>query len=1164
MSVEVIDTYKVRLQGNHIMRIFPNGPNTEKVLGGSTCKVPPAWSDERFAYCRSVKNNPYGHVIPFISSKGNGTDAFVSYIRDLLINMPSWIKVLYYCDWHEPEKDYGAGSSSGIAKYKQHQLKLWEMIEKLPPATRAKVRFGHVLTKQWTEDDAKGKFNYGLYDTGIGDFLGNDAYVLSNTGGTVVTPTSVPSPVEFLKHFKAYKYVHPTNTSYVDKRPRIFPELGLIGMPDDLDGMSRANWLRGVHAELQKWRAGQPGWSQPWNFEAWLWWNTEGKATGDVPRIGNRRDFPLHMRTTGAGTTADPYKGVDLPNQTGKTQPAPVVAYNEIWTAENSGTPTPPPPDPGPTTPPPPPPPPYGTGGNRSWRMGATMKKDDISAYEPKLAGNQIFRVFPNSDGLPPAWSDPRFAYAKRAKAIPVVSSNIDGNSTKFKAMRDWIIAMPPESEIPYIYLSDRHEPENNVKDGLTREKYLANFKAWWEACIATLPPDIRRRVKAGPILTRQWVEDARKGNFDYTKYDPMAQLGLKTDVFMYDHYHDSWKPGSTENASLVADAYVDPVAFLARFKAYRAPTVNGVVDDRPRLLAELGAMGIPNDPDGSKRAAWITGIAKELDTWGPATTGFEFHGALWWNNQGTSGPSLTPIGTLRYFYLDKWQNSSGKLVPLPGSPPAPLAAYNQIVRTHGPNAPAPVPDPPPPTDPPPTDPTPDPGGGGTPTPPDPTPIPDNGGGTTNPDPGGAPPVTVPVDTPQGSRKLAASYTILVTDQQLNVIGDPIHEWSTLQVTLRWKEPGSGQFVVPAFRYILEQLVPGCRIVVLRTVLGKQSILISGPVERKSREWSDNGENGGVGKLTVTFADDMAWLAARVAYPDPLRTPNLQESDHWVYNGNPEQGMLRLVRTQCGAEALAPRRVPKLVTAAFSGLSGTGTIALGPTYDLDQRGRLEKLTDVLRRMAAMGYGSGFDPDSLGFRTRQTQLGGENVILFEVIRSRNLAGQVHFSEAMGNLKYYNYVEEAPKLTHPIVGGAGDGADRYINEFPTTDEENLAWGRFEGYVSRPGAEIAANPHIGREAANEALREGGMSARLASNAADTVDCRAGVHYTIGDIVSLGLGPGEWINAPVQTISFQAFPTAGEVVGTTIGDQSAKYDSVWIRKLREIDRRLGSIERR
>lgn len=411
-----------------------------------------------------------------------------------------------------------------------------------------------------------------------------------------------------------------------------------------------------------------------------------------------------------------------------------------------------------------------------------------------------------------------------------------------------------------------------------------------------------------------------------------------------------------------------------------------------------------------------------------------------------------------------------------------------------------------------------------------------------------------PVTGPAGASRLRADYTILVTDANLTVLGDPLHEWPYLQATLRWKEPGSGQVVLPAHRYIRDQLVPGCRIVVLRRVLGQTTVLLTGPMEQRLRERSDDGENGGVGRLTISFADDLAWLAARVAYPDPNRLPQNQAHDYWQYTGNPEQGMLTLVDTQADPNALAARRVPKLQVAPFSGMQGTGT-------DVAPRERLERLTDVLRSICTLGVGTGH-PDSLGFRICATQnAAGADLLLFEPVRSRDLAGDVHFSFAMGNLKYYSWQENAPTLTHPIVGGQGTGADRFVNEFPTTDLDQIAWGHFEGYVPMPGTSTLAGMQA---AATQALQEAGQSGRLASRAADTVDQRFGMHDNVGDLVSVELDIAETVTAPVQTVSLQAWPTAGEVVGCTIGDQGARYDSAWIRQMRLMDTRIGKLERR
>jgi hypothetical protein len=218
--------------------------------------------------------------------------------------------------------------------------------------------------------------------------------------------------------------------------------------------------------------------------------------------------------------------------------------------------------------------------------------------------------------------------------------------------------------------LTDRHEPESKFRSNPAA--YISNYKAWWHECIVPLPATIRERVTAGPIVTRQWIEGGRnRGDGDYGQYDPGPEF---SDLYAIDMYQNSWEG----NTGHVARAYSDPVAFLAGLKKYR----HGDSDHRPRVIAELGAIGIPTDPTGSARAAWINGICAELDTWGRPAQGWPFWGFAWWNSRGTDGDSLTPIGTTRYFYLDKYQDSQGNLQTYDN--PLPLKALNAQAARHG------------------------------------------------------------------------------------------------------------------------------------------------------------------------------------------------------------------------------------------------------------------------------------------------------------------------------------------------------------------------------------------------------------------------------------------------------------------------------------------------
>ncbi len=1120
IGAEDIAYYEPLFPLNDLMRIFP----VDATVNGTAMKVLPSWTDSRIAYCSRLKAG--GHrTIPFLSTKVDGVQAGLDYVKNQLLQMPAWIlndpeMYVYLTDRHEPEGDLSGGASA----YKTNFTAFMAMVNTLPTAIRAKVKCGPILTKTWTESSASGKgnFDYSIYDPGIGDWFGVDMYVATGTSTTVVSPSTLPTAAAFTQYVKAYKF----NSS--DTRPRLFPELGLIGMPADTDGSARAAWIQSVYDEVKTWKAGQPGWTQPWDFAGWVWWNQEGKATGAVQTVGQRRDFPLDERTVDSSTA------VKL------VPPLPLNKFNTLIATEHGTTPpasggggggsT----DPGPT--------PTSTKVWKYW-VGATMAKADLTTYGPaKIPQNGMMRIFPNSDGLPPAWDDARLIYCRDNGVIPFCSSNIDGDSTKFAAMKQWIIDMP--SWVTQLLLTDRHEPENNYKNNPSA--YITNYTAWWNACIVPLPTATRAKVLAGPVLTRQWIEGgATKGNGNYAQYDPGPSI---SDFYGIDMYMDSWDPANTAN---VAVAYKDPTSFLAGVKAYKY----NAGDTRPRVFPELGAIGIPADSTGSARAAWLNGICAQLDTWTQAAQGWKFLGFAWWNNVGTGGSSLFPIGTARYFYLDKYQNSSGVLTAY--ADPLPLKAFNSLAASHVTITTGGT----------------DPGTGqgavvlSAKTHLDASPL---GTAATNiPPPVIVPPTTgIPATGPAASRALSAIYTVLVTDPYLNVIGDPLVGWTQLQATLRWKEPGSGQLILPAEPYVRAQLTAGSRIVVLRRVLGTQHVLISGPIEQLLWEKSDGSDdNAGVGKMTVTFVDDMAWLGARVTYPNPDKTPETQTTDYWTYSGNPEQAMLQLVATQAGPQALVVRQVPKLYVAPYSGLAGSTTVQIVGTSDVAPRAKFEKVTDVLRKICTLGANNNipgspvYHPDSLGFRVRQTTLGGDPILLFEPLRSRDLSGDVHFSFGRGNLKYFSYEVDAPSVTSVIVGGSGVGAEAFVREFTTPEPGNLDWGRFEAYSSESGTDTVDQMQA---TATQAFADGLANARLASNAADTPDQRYGIHYDVGDIVSIELAPGEFEIAPVQTVSLQAYPTAGEVVGITIGDQSARYDSPFIQRFRELDLRLAKVERK
>lgn len=918
--------------------------------------------------------------------------------------------------------------------------------------------------------------------------------------------------------------------------------------------------------------------------------------------------------------------------------------------------------------------------------VGVTFRTEDLVEFSPKLMGNELFWIGPNSDGLPPSWQDPRFNYCRQVGAVPIVGMQLDGDTTKYQAVIDHLSNLPNWFEL--VYLTEHAEPEADYHGNHTA--FIQNYRDWYNNVIQKLPAVIRAKVKVGPVVSHSWTMDPALGGGNWARFDPglaysdffgsnilvdpgvqptfniapnqsletdttgyatltgansnltrvsggaflgtyfgrvtwtaaqtvtpdggvglpqttmpyigaplmieatvrssraqvlslqvrcyngaNAYIGDSTDVLTMSAGAGTWTKMSKRFTFPVGTAFVRPIVradatggslwqigdtldvdnFVVKISE-STPTVAAyypyahdildpfgnyklsVADNRPRLIPLFGAIGLPFDLTGIYRASWMVDVTDIFDAWSGGSTGWNLIGFTWLHGEWKSGPSLVGLGPMRFYQLNIRQSGFNTRDDYGGDPlPEPLYMMNDLIIWYSDDPEAEQP--------------------GTPaTPPNP-PVPPT---TIEMPPGG-----IPLGGPAAARLMAADYTVLITDAQLNVLGDPVYEWDTLQCTIRWKEPGSGSITVPAHQYIRMQLVPGSRIVILRRVLGTYHVLLSGPMEKIKRERSDDGENGGVGKLTISFVEDLAWLAARLAFPNPALPIDAQTTDYWNFSGDPEMAMLTLVNTQAGPSALPQRRVSRLVVAPYSGVAGTGTVALGDTSDVAPRERLERLTDVLRKICTLGANpegsSIYHPDSLGFRTRQTQQGGTNVILFEPVRSRDLSGEVHFSFGRGNLEYYSWELESPSLTHAMVGGQGEGADRALREVQTLDANTLAWGRFEGYVAQPGTNSLAQA---QDAGHTEMADKLASARLATNASDTVDQRYGVHYDVGDQVSVELDADEYVIAPIQTVNVQAWPTAGEVVGVTIGDQSARYDSDWIKRMLDLERRLGRQERR
>lgn len=387
-------------------------------------------------------------------------------------------------------------------------------------------------------------------------------------------------------------------------------------------------------------------------------------------------------------------------------------------------------------------------------------------------------------------------------------------------------------------------------------------------------------------------------------------------------------------------------------------------------------------------------------------------------------------------------------------------------------------------------------------------------------------------------------YTILITDRYGDFVGDPIVNWLSIDVTLRFNQPGSGLIELPGYGWIRDMMLPGGRIVVARHVPVEQayqsSILLSGPIESWLYERSDDQENAGPGKITVHFADDLARIVARQVYPDPTLAAASNTTESWTFTGNAELALRAMVNLNAGPGALTARQVPGLLL---------GDVALVGSGVQVKTQRMQPLGDVAREIALVGGG-------LGFRARQSG----TQIVFDVYQPADKSNQIRFGFNLGNLKYLAFETVSPTVTTAVVGAQGEGADLAVIERNNTVDEG-EWGRYEKLIARPGNGPAQEL---QDAGDQALAEGATKRRVAANTMDTPDQTFGVHYNMGDIVSIETFPGEQLSDKVVTVHVQAWPTSGEYIQATIGSQAAVQENpVWLTVMREIEGRLNNLER-
>jgi hypothetical protein len=315
------------------------------------------------------------------------------------------------------------------------------------------------------------------------------------------------------------------------------------------------------------------------------------------------------------------------------------------------------------------------------------------------------------------------------------------------------------------------------------------------------------------------------------------------------------------------------------------------------------------------------------------------------------------------------------------------------------------------------------------------------------------------------------------------------------------------------------RLAPGCGAVLTRD--GRQEF---GGMVGSSRRIGWDARSGAA-TITVQLLGDDQHLADRLVYPTPGAAPSAQTADYWTHTGPASSAMRRLIREQAGSGAQASRRVP--------------TLHMGddPLVGVDRLWSAQ-WSNLLETLTAWGVLSGAD---LGVRVLTTGDG----LRADVYAPRDLSAAVRFSASLTNLTGWEYEQVPPSVTYAIAAGQGNLRNRARRVAQSVSAADLAWGRrIEQFIDQRDE---ADTTKLQQSAVDALAEGIGTVALSTTAADTPTSSYGVHWGLGDRVTVHVGlPGGPTAATVvdlvREVAFQVDSRGRETITPAIGTSDAK----------------------
>lgn len=300
-------------------------------------------------------------------------------------------------------------------------------------------------------------------------------------------------------------------------------------------------------------------------------------------------------------------------------------------------------------------------------------------------------------------------------------------------------------------------------------------------------------------------------------------------------------------------------------------------------------------------------------------------------------------------------------------------------------------------------------------------------------------------------------------------------------------------------------------------------------------------EETGQPLLTVGGRDAIALFERVLAWPDPSAGLGNQPADRW-YQGNAETVIRSLV-----SENYVQRYGGQLVMGS-NGNQGS---------DIKARPRFTNLLELVAKKAKRG--------GVGVGVELVRTSGTSARLrLRIWEPSDLTKRVRLTRRAGTLRNWSQESEAPKVTHALVGGAGEGVNRVFRQVSTDESTRAAqtWGGpVESFVDGPAS--FDNPELD-QAGQEALDEGAETNTLTMEAAESEGLRAFRDYQPGDRATGELIDGTTLTDVITSIGVTV-NDEGVTVVPTFGDPDRKEPAMQLgQMIKRLRREVRAVQTR